>query len=140
MSIGKESLVRVECVASHSIVYKLVQQSHVGDFIKSFRKIHKDGIHLAFSSAQLSDYTMESYDELGLATSTFYECMLVVTENAIGLKVTHDATVHDMFQNLTCYRCQRDWSIVTSLMFITLFEYGDDVGFYPIFGYCARTW
>ena len=64
--------------------------------------------------------------------------MLVVTEDAIGLKVAYDATVHDTFQNLACYGCQRDWSIVTSLMFITLFEDGDDVGFPPIFGYWAR--
>ena len=82
---------------------------------------------------------MESCDELGFAASTFHESMLVVTDDAIGLKVAHDATVHDMFQNLACYGCQRDWLIVTSLMFITLFEDGDDVGFPPIFGYCART-
>ena len=69
----------------------------MGDFIKSFRKIQKDDIHLAFSSAQLSGYTMESCDELGLAASTFPESMLVVTEDAIGLKVAHDATVHDVF-------------------------------------------
>ena len=104
----------------------------MGDLIESFRKIQKDDIHLAFSSAQLSGYTMESCDELGLAASTFPEPMLVVTEDAMGLKVAHDATVHDVFQNIACYRCQRDWSIVTSLMFITLFEDGDDVGFPPI--------
>ena len=58
---------------------------------------------------------MECNTELCLVASTFPEFMLVVTEDAIGLRVAHDATVHDMFQNLVCYRCQRDWSIVLSL-------------------------
>ena len=81
---------------------------------------------------------MESCDELGLAALTFPESMLVVTEDATDLKVAHGATVHDTFQNPACYACQRDWLKVTSLMFITLFEDGDDVVFPPIFRYCAR--
>ena len=68
----------------------------MGDFIESFQKIQKDDIHLAFSSAQLSGYTMESCDELGLVASTFPEPMLFVTEDAIGLKVAQCATVYDM--------------------------------------------
>ena len=137
MSIGQESIGPVECDASHSVVFKLVQESYVGDFIKSFQKIQKDEIQLAFSSAQLSGYTMESCDELGLAASTFLESMLVVTEDAIGLKVALDATVHDMFINPACYGCQRDWLKATSLVFINFFEDGDDVGFPPIFRCCA---
>ena len=43
-----------------------------------------------------------------------------------------------VFQDLACYRCQRDWSIVTGLMFISFLEDGDDVGFPPILRYCAR--
>ena len=89
----------------------------MGDFIESFRKIKKDAIHLVFSSVQLSGYTMESCDELGLTASTFPESMLVVTEDTIGLKVAHDATVHDMFQNLACYGCQRDWLIVIAPLY-----------------------
>ena len=81
---------------------------------------------------------MDSCDGLGLAASTFPESMLVVTEDIIGFKVAHDATVHDMFQNLACYGCQRDLSIVTSLMFIAFFEDGDDVGLPPICRYCVR--
>ena len=36
---------------------------------------------------------MESYAELCLVASTFPEFMLVVTEDAIGLRVAQDATV-----------------------------------------------
>ena len=86
----------------------------MGDFIESFRKIQKDAIHLVFSSAQLSGYTI---DELGLTASTFPESMLVVTEDTIGLKVAHDATVHDILQNLACYGCQRDWLIVIAPLY-----------------------
>ena len=75
----------------------------MGDFIERFQKIQKEDIHLAFSSAKPSGYTMESCDELGRAASTFPESMLVVTENTVGLKMVHDATVHEMFQNLACY-------------------------------------
>ena len=75
-----------------------------------------------------------SCDELGLAASTFPGSMLVITEDAIGLKVAHDATVHDMFHKLACYGCQRDWSIVASLMFITLFEDGTMLAFLQFSG------
>ena len=50
-SIAEESLNPVEYVASHSIIFELVQESHIGDCIKSFGKIQKDDTHLAFSSA-----------------------------------------------------------------------------------------
>ena len=101
----------------------------MGDIIESFRKIQKDNIHLAFSSAQLSGYTIESCDELCLVALTFPESMLIVTEDAIVLKVAHGATVHDMFQYLACFACQRDWSIVTSLMFITFLKMGTMLAF-----------
>ena len=81
---------------------------------------------------------MESCDELGLAASTFPESMLIVAEDTVGLKMSHDAAVNDVFQDLACYRCQRDWSIVTGLMFISFLEDGDDVCFSPILPYCAR--
>ena len=101
----------------------------MGDFIKSFRKIQKDDIHLAFSSAQLSGYTVESCDELGLATSAFPESMLVVTEDVIGLKVAHNATVHDMFQNPACNRCHREWLKVTSLYLSPFLKMGTMLAF-----------
>ena len=81
---------------------------------------------------------MESCDELGLAASMFPESMLIIAEDTIGLKMSHDAAVNDVFQDLACHRCQRDWSIVTGLMFISFLEDGADVGFPPILRYCAR--
>ena len=77
---------------------------------------------------------MESCDELGLAPSTFPESMLIIAEDTIGLKMSHDAAVNDVLQ---MWR-QRDWSIVTGLMFISFLEDGDDVGFPPTLRYCAR--
>ena len=89
--LGKPWSSLVCCFSLNSI------QACAGASIDSFQKIQKDDIHLAFSSVQPSDYTMESCDELGLVASTFPESMLVVTEDAIGFKVAHGATVHDMF-------------------------------------------
>ena len=89
----------------------------MGDFIESCRKIQKDDVHLVFSSAQLSGYSKESCDELGLAVLTFPKSMLVVTEDTIGLKVAHDATVQDMLQTLACDGCLRDWLIVLTPLY-----------------------
>ena len=70
---------------------------------------------------------MESCDELGLTASTFPESMLIVAEDTIGLKMSYDAAVNVVYQDLACYRYQRDWSIVTGLMFISFLEDGGDV-------------
>ena len=40
---------------------------------------------------------------VGFTASTFPKSMLVATEDTIGFKVAHDATVDDMFQALACH-------------------------------------
>ena len=53
-----------------------------------------------FSREHLAGDTMECCYKLSLEASAFPESVLIVTEDTIGMKMVHDATVYDLFQDL----------------------------------------
>ena len=103
MSISEECIDPFEGFASNSMKNKLVQESHVRDFIKRFEKIQEKYIHLVFLRTKLVDDTMEGCNELGLVGSTFPKSMLNVAEDTIGFEMAHDAAVYNIFKDLACY-------------------------------------
>ena len=53
--------------------------------------------------------------------------MLVVTENAVGLKVLHDGTDHDVLHELAYDTCKGDWPVVSRVVLLAFLEYGRKV-------------
>ena len=55
------------------------------------------------------------------------KAMLIITEDAVGLKVLHDGADHDVLHELAYDTCQRDRPVVSRVVLLAFLEYGCNV-------------
>ena len=84
------------------------------NFVKCFGKVEIDHVML-MSIEDALDYRVYVLEQMGKTAASFSKTVLISGKNVVGFQMVNKTLTYHSFEDLYFMRCQRDWTVVSSV-------------------------